>query len=211
MKPIRLFLVDDHPVVRSGLHAILATEPDFELVGAAATGSEASAAIRALVPDVALVDLRLAEGSGFQIIADIAAAKLATRVLVLTTYDDVASITLALEAGASGYLLKDVPSAQLFAAVRLVAKGERVLSSQVQHRLAEGQVPSTDVLSARELEVLRWLARGESNRAIARRLFISEATVKTHLLHIFAKLGQNQRTGAVTEALRRGMIRLDEG
>lgn len=210
MKPIRLFLVDDHPVVRSGLQAILATQVDFELVGSAATGSEAGAAISCLVPDVALVDLRLAEGSGFQIIADISAVGLRTRVLVLTTYDDAASITQALDAGASGYLLKDVPSDQLFAAIRLVAKGERVLSTQVQLRLAERHLPSADALSTRELEVLRWLAQGESNRGIARRLCISEATVKTHLIHIFAKLGQSQRTGAVTEALRRGLVRLDQ-
>lgn len=210
MKPIRVFLVDDHPVVLSGLRAILTTQADFELVGSAATGSETSAAISSLVPDVALVDLRLAEGSGFQVIADIRAVGLRTRVLVLTTYDDPASITQALDAGASGYLLKDVPSDQLFAAIRLVAKGERVLSTQVQHRLAERHLPREDALSARELEVLHWVAQGENNRGIAKRLFISEATVKTHLLHIFAKLGQSQRTGAVTEALRRGLIRLDQ-
>jgi DNA-binding NarL/FixJ family response regulator len=200
---IRLFLVDDHPIVRSGLLAILATEADFDVVGSAATGSDASTQILALVPDVALVDLRLALGSGFQVIADVTAARLTTRVLVLTTYDDVASINQALEAGASGYLLKDVPSEQLFSAIRRVARGQQVLSSEVQHRLA------SDTLSARELEVLRWAAQGESNRAIAKRLFISEATVKTHLLHIFSKLGQSQRTAAVTEALRRGLIRLD--
>jgi DNA-binding NarL/FixJ family response regulator len=209
MPYIRLFLVDDHPIVRAGLQAILATESDFVLVGTASTAAEATAAIRSHLPDVALVDLRLDAGSGFQIISDVVAAKLSTQILVLTTYDDEMSVTRALDAGAKGYLLKDVPREQLFAAIRLVARGERILSAQVQNRLSTRKSPGTEILSPRELEVLHWLARGESNRTIAKRLFISEATVKTHLLHVFAKLGQSQRTGAVTEALRRGWIHLD--
>src|SRR5512138_18446 len=121
MKTLRLFIVDDHPVVRAGLQGVLATQPDFEVVGHAASGQDASFTIAALLPDVALVDLRLAEGSGFEVIAGIRAAALSTRVLVLTTYDDMASITRALDAGAGGYVLKDMPSEQLFAAIRLVA------------------------------------------------------------------------------------------
>jgi DNA-binding NarL/FixJ family response regulator len=210
MKTLRLFILDDHPVVRAGLQGVLATQADFEVVGHASSGREASSAVAALLPDVALVDLRLAEGSGFDVIAGIRAAKLSTRVLVLTTYDDMASITRALEAGAGGYVLKDMPSDQLFAAIRLVAKGERVLSSQVQYRLTEADASNPDALSTRELDVLRWLIHGESNRGIAKRLFISEATVKTHLLHIYGKLGQNHRTAAAIEALRRRLIRLEE-
>lgn len=204
---IRLVIADDHPVVRAGLEGMLDTQADFEVVGTAADGEAAVEVVADREPDVALMDLRMPKLSGLEAIRALRERCPEVGILVLTTYDSDADIDRALEAGVLGYILKDTPRDKLFDAVRRVARGERVLSPRVRERLG---TRSPAPLSPRELEVLVCLSRGEGNRAIARRLFISEATVKTHLLHIFAKLGVSQRTAAVTEALRRGMIRLDE-
>lgn len=202
---ISLVVADDHPVVRAGLEGMLATQSDFRLIGSADDGESAVALVLAASPDVVLMDLRMPKCTGLEAIERLRQEGSPTRVLVLTTYDSDADIARALDAGALGYVLKDTPRAQLFDAIRRVARGERVLSPAVSERLDRRDDP----LSPRELEVLHCLARGEANRSIARRLFISEATVKTHLLHIFAKLGVSQRTAAVTEALRLGIIRLE--
>jgi DNA-binding NarL/FixJ family response regulator len=209
--PIRLLVADDHPVVRDGLRAMLATQPDLELVGEAATGTQAVQRVRALRPDVVLMDLQMPELDGPAAIAALREQAPEVRVLVLTTYGTDADITRAVDAGATGYLLKDAPREQLFGAIRAAAKGESVLSPSVATRvLGRMRAPAEEALSPRELEILAAVARGLSNKQIGRRLYVSEATVKTHLLRIFSKLGVDDRTAAVTAALERGIIRLPD-
>jgi DNA-binding NarL/FixJ family response regulator len=209
MRLIRLLIADDHPVVRDGLRAMLATQPDMELVGEAATGTEAVAQARALRPDVVLMDLQMPDLDGPGAIAALREQAPEVRVLVLTTYGTDADITRAVDAGATGYLLKDAPREQLFSAIRSAARGESVLSPSVATRvLGRMRAPAEEALSPRELEILQAVARGLSNKDIGRRLYVSEATVKTHLLRVFSKLGVDDRTAAVTVALERGIIRL---
>ncbi len=204
---IRLLIVDDHPVVRDGLRGMFAGDPQFEVVGEAADGAEAVVRAEALRPDVVLMDLRMPVVDGVTATAELVSRGLPARVLVLTTYETDSDVLPAIEAGATGYLLKDSPRAELFRAVRAAARGEAVLSPSVATRLM-GQVrsPTHEPLSQRELEVLGLVARGSTNREAAVRLFISEATVKTHLLHIYAKLGVNDRAAAVAEAFERGLL-----
>jgi DNA-binding NarL/FixJ family response regulator len=209
---IRLLIADDHPVVRDGLRGMLAAEPDFEVVGEAASGGDAVRLTERHHPDVVLMDLQMPEVDGVAATAEIAARFPGTRVLVLTTYDTDADILRAVEAGATGYLLKDTPRERLFPAIRSAAKGETVLAPAVATRLVSRmRVPAEEALTAREIEVLELVAKGSSNADIAARLFISEATVKTHLLHIFAKLRVDDRTAAVVVALERGIIALPRG
>jgi DNA-binding NarL/FixJ family response regulator len=209
MGPIRLLIADDHPVVRDGLRAMLATQPDMELVGEAATGTEAVTQGRALRPDVVLMDLQMPDLDGPGAIATLREQAPEVRVLVLTTYGTDADITRAVDAGATGYLLKDAPREQLFGAIRAAARGESVLSPSVATRvLGRMRAPAEEALSPRELEILQAVARGLSNKDIGRQLYVSEATVKTHLLRVFSKLGVDDRTAAVTVALERGIIRL---
>jgi DNA-binding NarL/FixJ family response regulator len=187
---------------------MLATQPDMELVGEAATGTEAVAQAQAFLPDVVLMDLQMPELDGPAAIAALREQAPEVRVLVLTTFGTDADITRAVEAGATGYLLKDAPREQLFGAIR-AAKGESVLSPSVATRvLGRMRAPAEEALSPRELEILGAVARGLSNKEIGRQLYVSEATVKTHLLRIFSKLGVDDRTAAVTVALERGIIRL---
>jgi DNA-binding NarL/FixJ family response regulator len=195
--------------VRDGLRAMLATQPDMELVGEAATGTQAVAQARALRPDVVLMDLQMPDLDGPGAIATLREQAPEVRVLVLTTYGTDADITRAVDAGATGYLLKDAPREQLFGAIRAAARGESVLSPSVATRvLGRMRAPAEEALSARELEILQAVARGLSNKDIGRQLYVSEATVKTHLLRVFSKLGVDDRTAAVTVALERGIIRL---
>jgi DNA-binding NarL/FixJ family response regulator len=206
--PIRIVIADDHPVVRDGLTAMLATQDDFEVVGAAADGQEALALVERGEPDVVLMDLRMPELEGVAATARILKRHEAPRVLVLTTYDTDADILRALDVGATGYLLKDAPREELFRAIRGAARGEAVLSPAVARRVMEKmRGPADEMLTAREIEVLDLVARGRANKEIARDLYLSEATVKTHLLHIFAKLGVDDRTAAVTVAMERGILR----
>jgi len=209
MRPIRLLVADDHPVVRDGLRAMLATQPDMEPVGEAATGTEAVTQARALQPDVVLMDLQMPDLDGPAAIATLREQAPEVRVLVLTTYGTDADITRAVDAGATGYLLKDAPREQLFGAIRAAARGESVLSPSVATRvLGRMRAPAEEALSPRELEILGAVARGLSNKDIGRQLYVSEATVKTHLLRVFSKLGVDDRTAAVTVALERGILRL---
>lgn len=203
---IRLLVVDDHPVVRAGIVGLLAGEPDLEVVGEAADGAQACDLAAALQPDVVLMDLRMPVMDGTTATERILAATPTVRVVVLTTYETDADILRAVEAGATGYLLKDTPRDDLVAAVRAVAGGETVLAPSVARRLVAGVRNAAERLTARELEVLAAVARGGSNAQIGVELFISEATVKTHLLRIFAKLGVDDRTRAVTVALERGIL-----
>lgn len=206
MNRVRVLVVDDHPVVRSGLTGLLAAEPDIEVVGEAADGQAAVDAARTLAPDLVLMDLRMPGLDGAAATARIRAETPSVHVLVLTTYETDTDILRAVEAGATGYLLKDTPREQLVAGVRAAARGESALSPTVARRLVEQLRSDRDRLSARELEVLAGVARGLSNAAIGRELFIAEATVKTHLLRTFTKLGVDDRTRAVTIAIQRGIL-----
>ncbi len=206
---VRLVIADDHPVVRAGLRDMLSDEPGLEVVGEAGDGAEALASIEKLAPDVVLMDLRMPGVDGVEAITRITADHTATRILVLTTYDSDADILRAVEAGATGYLLKDTPREELLEAIRATARGEPVLAPTVTSRLMKKvREPESERLSDRETEVLASVARGLSNREIARSLHLSEATVKTHLIHVFNKLGVADRTAAVTVALERGVLRL---
>jgi DNA-binding NarL/FixJ family response regulator len=206
---IRLLIADDHPVVRDGLRGMLASEADFEVVGEAASGAEAVLLTERERPDVVLMDLQMPGVDGATATAEITERFPDTRVLVLTTYDTDADILRAVEAGATGYLLKDAPRERLFPAIRSAARGETVLAPTVATRLVNRmRVPAEEALTSREIEVLELVARGSSNADVAASLFISEATVKTHLLHIFGKLGVDDRTAAVVSALERGIIAL---
>jgi DNA-binding NarL/FixJ family response regulator len=206
---LRVLIVDDHPVVRDGLRGMLSGQPDLEVVGEAADGREALAAVAQHGPDVVLMDLRMPVLDGVGTITRLATAHPQVRVIVLTTYEEDQDIVRAVEAGAIGYLLKDTPREELFRAVRAAARGEPVLAPRVAARLmGRLRTPAVEAPSGRELEVLTLVARGLTNRAIGRQLHISEATVKTHLVHAFAKLGVDDRTAAVTAALERGLIRL---
>ena len=205
--PIRLMLVDDHPVVRDGLHGVFAADEDFEVVAEAGDGQEALARAARVEVDVVLLDLRMPRMGGVETIRALATQAPDVRVLVLTTFDTDRDVLPAIEAGATGYLLKDASAAELKAAVRAAYAGQPVLAPSVAGRLI-GQVRRgpDSALSPREVEVLRLVAAGTTNRETARRLLISEATVKTHLLHIYAKLGVSDRAAAVSEAYQRGLL-----
>lgn len=203
---IRVLLADDHPVVRSGLAGMLAVEPDLEVVGEAGDGAQAVALAETLRPDIVLMDLRMPVLDGASATATITGTLPGVRVLVLTTYETDTDILRAVEAGATGYLLKDTPRDQLVAGVRAAARGESALSPSVARRLVQQVRGDAERLTAREQEVLAGVARGLSNAAIGRELFITEATVKTHLLRAFAKLGVDDRTRAVTVAIERGIL-----
>ena len=206
---IRLLVVDDHPVVRAGMVAVLSEEAAFEVVGEAANGAEALALVPRLMPDVVLMDLRMPVMDGADATSRIVAQSDAPQVLVLTTYDTDADIVRAVEAGARGYLLKDAPTAVLADAIRRAVRGETVLAPPVAARLADRlRAPSRPELTARELDVLRLVAIGLSNGDIGREPFIGEATVKTHLIRVFAKLEVTDRTAAVTAAYAQGLIDL---
>ena len=204
-----MLIADDHPVVRGGLRGMFATQPDLELVGEAKTGTEAVSLAGRLKPDVVLMDLRMPEMDGVAATERIKDSNPEIRVVVLTTYDSDSDILRAVEAGATGYLLKDTPEERLYEAIRAVADGRPLLAPSATTLLMERtrRAPEEN-LSGREIEVLGLVARGSSNREIAEALWISEATVKSHLIRIYAKLGVADRTAAVTTAIERGMLRL---
>ena len=205
---ITVLLVDDHPVVRTGLRGMLDAQEGIEVVGEAGSGAEAVAAAAALAPDVVLMDLRMPGVDGVVATGRILVANPTAKVVVLTTYETDADILRAVEAGAAGYLLKDATPAQLTGAVFAAARGETVLAPSVAARLVDRvrRPATTPSLSAREVEVLRGVGRGLTNAEIGRELFITEATVKTHLLRIFNKLGVSDRTAAVTTAMAHHLL-----
>ena len=202
---IRVLFVDDHPVVRAGLRGMLDVEPGIEVVGEASSAAEAVAAARVQQPDVILMDLRMPGTDGAQATTLVLAERPQCRVVVLTTYDNDADILRAVEAGAIGYVLKDVTREELVHAVRTAASGGTPLAPSVAAKLVS-RLHSPAALSPREVEVLRLVSTGNTNAEIGRALYISEATVKTHLLRAFGKLGVSDRTAAVTAALERGML-----
>jgi len=209
MEKIKILMADDHPVVRAGIRGMLETQDEFQVVAEAENGREAFEQIGKLKPDVVLMDLRMPEMDGVEAIGKIKEKYPNINILVLTTYDTDADIVRAVEAGATGYLLKDAPREELFRAVRGTAKGETVLAPVVAARLM-GKVRDhgEQALSAREIDVLLLVARGASNQDVAEKLHISTATVKSHLIQIYQKLGVSDRTAAVTTAIERGIIRL---
>jgi DNA-binding NarL/FixJ family response regulator len=207
---VRILIADDHPVVRAGLEGMLSKQPDLEVVGEAENGREAVELVDRLSPDVVLMDLRMPEMEGVAAIEEIAARHPGTRVLVLTTYDSDADILRAVEAGATGYLLKDAPREELYEAVRTIAAGRPHLAPMVtQSLMRRVREPKRENLSSREIEVLNLVREGLNNREIGRSLHVSEATVKTHLIHIYDKLGASDRASAVSTALERGIMRLE--
>jgi DNA-binding NarL/FixJ family response regulator len=206
-KPITLVIADDHPVVRDGLSGMFAADPAFEVLGEAADGAEAIQLARTLKPDVILMDLRMPGMDGLTAIKELARRGIPAKVLVLTTYDTDSYVMPAIEAGATGYLLKDAPRDVLLRAVQAAARGQATLSPSVATRLiSKVRAPATEPLSQRELEVLALVAAGTTNREAAVKLFISEATVKSHLLNIYGKLGVSDRAAAVAEAFNRGLL-----
>jgi DNA-binding NarL/FixJ family response regulator len=205
---IRIMIVDDHPIVRTGIAALIANEPDMTVVAEAGDGAEVLALYDAHVPDVVLMDLRMPVTDGVAATRALLAAHADARIVALTSYEGDADIFRALSAGACGYLIKDMLGAEVVAAARAAAAGRRVIPPAVAARLAEF-TPRVD-LTARELEVLRLAAKGLRNKEIARVLGRTEETVKVHVKHVMAKLGVADRTEAVTLALQRGVIHLDD-
>ena len=205
---ITVLLVDDHLVVRSGLRALLGTQPDFDVVAEAASGSEALERVQEVSPAVVIMDLAMGAGmDGIEAIRKIRERNKRQAILVFTTYDSDADIVRAVDAGAMGYLLKDAAPEEIFAAIRGAVQGRSVMSPPVASRLFQQLRNPDEVLTPREAELLSLLTQGLSNRDLGKRLFISEATVKTHLAHIYAKLGVDTRAAAIATAIRREGMR----
>ncbi len=205
-EPIRVFSVDDHPLLREGIGALVNNQADMVLVGQAATGAEAIQQFRQQVPDVTLLDLRLPDMSGIDVLIGIRSEFPEARIIILTTFEGDVEIQRALQAGARGYLLKNMPPSELLDVIRQVHAGKKRIPPEIASQLLEHM--SDEVLTGREVEVLREVANGNRNREIAERLFISEETVKVHIKHIMEKLGAADRTQAVAIGLRRGIIQL---
>jgi len=203
---IRIVVADDHPIVRGGIVALLDSADDMEVVGQAATGTEAVELALSLQPDLVLMDLRMPELTGDEATAAILQDSPGIRIVVLTTYESDENILTAIEAGASGYLLKAAPQEEILAGIRSVARGDVALAPSIAALLVRRVKSPAVTLSPRETEVLRLVAAGHSNPSIARSLFLSEATVKTHLLHVFEKLSVSDRTRAVTKAMELGLL-----
>jgi DNA-binding NarL/FixJ family response regulator len=208
MSGISVLLVDDHQVVRSGLRALLGTQPDLRVVAEAASGEEAVHRAQEHAPAVVVMDLAMGAGmDGIEAIRRIREGNSSQAILVFTTYDSDADIVRAVDAGAMGYLLKDAAPEEIFAAIRGAVQGRSVMSPPVASRLFQQLRNPEEILTPREAELLSLLTEGLSNRELGRRLFISEATVKTHLAHIYAKLGVDTRAAAIATAIRREGMR----
>ncbi|MFI5756597.1 response regulator [Streptomyces sp. NPDC051569] len=205
-KTIEVLLADDHPVVREGLCAILESAGGIRVVGQAGSGEEAVSQAAALRPDLVLLDLRMGEMDGVTATGHILRRSPGTRVVIVTTYEDDADILRAVEAGAAGYLLKGTSRAELIDAVHAAVRGETVLTPSLAGKLFRARGPVPSPLSGRECDVLRLVGRGLTNADIGKELFISEATVKTHLLRTFRKLDVSDRTAAVITAMERGLL-----
>ncbi len=212
---IRVLIADDHPIVRQGIVTVISRERDIEVVGEASNGRDAVDMTASLEPDIVLMDLEMPEMKGHEAIAQIGVDTPSASVIILTTFDTDQHIFDGLEAGARGYLLKDSPPTDVISAIRSVYRGDSMIEPRVAGRLlhqftratrARGEEPFQDSLSARETEVVRLMASGATNKEIAAQLNIGESTVKTHVIHLFNKLGVKDRTGAVMAAARRGIV-----
>jgi DNA-binding NarL/FixJ family response regulator len=214
VEAIKILIADDHPVVREGLIAMLSREVDFKVVGEAKDGLEALNKTKELSPDVVLMDLRMPEMDGVEAMRQIRSAMPDVKFIILTTYSDDDYIFSGIEAGARAYLLKDAPREDLFKAIRSVYRGESLIQPVVASKLLDRfsqlsrRAPASEELSEREMEVLCLMAKGAANKEISAELNIAQSTVKTHITNIFQKLGVNDRTEAVTRALKKGIIRL---
>lgn len=214
MEAIKILIADDHPVVREGLCAMLSREVDFDVVGEARDGVEAVGKTKELNPEVVLMDLRMPEMDGVEAMRQIRSAMPDVKFIILTTYSDDEYIFSGIEAGARAYLLKDAPREDLFKAIRAVHRGESLIQPVVASKLLDRfselsrRTPSGEGLSGREMEILELMAKGAANKEISAQLNIAQSTVKTHIANIFQKLGVNDRTEAVTQALKKGIIRL---
>jgi DNA-binding NarL/FixJ family response regulator len=214
VEAIKILIADDHPVVREGLNAMLSREADFKVVGEAKDGVEAVNKVKELIPDVVLMDLRMPEMDGVEAMRQIRPTNPEVKFIILTTYSDDDYIFSGIEAGARAYLLKDAPREELFKAIRMVYRGESLIQPVVASKLLDRfselsrRTPSGEELSGRELEVLCLMAKGSANKEISAELKIAQSTVKTHITNIFQKLGVNDRTEAVTQAIKKGIIRL---
>ncbi|OJX79847.1 response regulator transcription factor [Leifsonia sp. 71-9] len=207
MSAVRLLVADDHPVVRDGIVGMVSSDPEIDVVGEASDGAEAVGLARALEPDVVLMDLRMPGMDGVSAIRELTRLGVRSRVVVLTTYASDADVLPAIEAGATGYLLKDVPRDELVRAIHAAASGHAPIAPAVASRLVDRvRTPEAGLLSPRELQVLALVADGATNREAGSRLHVSEATVKTHLLSVYAKLGVGDRAAAVAEGFRRGLL-----
>lgn len=204
--PIRVFSVDDHPLLREGIAALVNSQPDMVLIAQGATGAEAIQLFKEQLPDVTLLDLRLPDMSGIDVLIAIRSQFPDARIIMLTTFEGDVEVQRALQAGARGYLLKNMPPTELLEVIRQVHAGKKRIPPEIASQLLEHM--SDEVLTEREIEVLREVADGNRNREIAERLFISEETVKVHIKHIMEKLGASDRTQAVSIGLRRGIIQL---
>ena len=203
---IRVFSVDDHPLLREGIATLVNNQPDMVLVGEASTGAEAIQQFKQHMPDVTLLDLRLPDMSGIDVLIAIRSEFSAARIVMLTTFEGDVEVQRALQAGARGYLLKNMPPVELLDVIRQVHDGKKRIPPEIASQLLEHM--SDEGLTEREVEVLREVADGNRNREIAERLFISEETVKVHIKHIMEKLGAADRTQAVAIGVRRGIIQL---
>jgi len=214
VEAIKILIADDHPVVREGLFAMLSREVDFDVIGEAKDGVEAVNKAKELSPDVVLMDLRMPEMDGVEAMRQIKSEMPDVKFIILTTYSDDEYIFSGIEAGARAYLLKDAPREELFKAIRAVHRGESLIQPVVASKLLDRfselsrRTPSGDELSSRELEILCLMAKGAANKEISAQLNIAQSTVKTHISNIFQKLGVNDRTEAVTQAIKKGIIRL---
>jgi len=207
MTPLTLLVVDDHPVVRDGIVGMVGSADDITVIGEASDGAEAVALARVHAPDVVLMDLRMPRMDGVAALREFARLGIVSRVVVLTTFDADADVLPAIAAGATGYLLKDASRDELLHAIRAAAAGRTVLAPEVASRLVDRvRTPEAALLTPRELEILGLIADGATNRAAGDRLHLSEATVKTHLLSIYGKLGVGDRAAAVAEGFRRGLL-----
>jgi two-component system NarL family response regulator len=203
---IRVLVADDHPVVRQGVMANVKPQSDMTIVAEASDGVEALAMIKEHLPDVVLLDLRMPGMDGLDVIAEVNAAKLESKVIIMTTFESEEDVHRAMKAGARGYLLKDSTQEEILDAIRRVSIGETYLPARIVQKVAEGM--RKPELSPREVEVLQWVAAGKSNKEIGAQLFIAEGTVKTHVKNVLEKLSVVGRTGAIREAVRRGLVRL---
>ena len=204
---VRVLVADDHPVVRQGIMANVIPQSDMTVIAEAGDGVEAIASIKEHLPDIVLLDLRMPQMDGLDVLAEVKNSRLPCKIIIMTTFDSEEDVQRAMKAGARGYLLKDSTQEEILDAIRRVSLGETYLPARIVQKVAEGM--RKPELSPREVEVLQWVAAGKSNKEIGAQLFIAEGTVKTHVKNVLEKLSVVGRTAAIREAVHRGLVRLN--